>query len=177
MQSQFVFQETGVLSMIFPCYLIRIGSFQHTKALPVNRQRWCSKLFDRFLVAGLLTLGFKALAAVHGTIATGLEGHLGGAAATVANHFEHLALSATLAALAAAAICAASMATAGLILETLFREESLLGSRKYEFGATLAAGQSLVLIHVRFPPKFNLTQTLSLSVASMVPKHRFWAMN
>ena len=45
---------------------------------------------DQSFLVAVLTLGLEALAAVHGTIATGLEGHLGGAAAAVADHFVHL---------------------------------------------------------------------------------------
>ena len=88
----------------------------------------------------------EAIAAVHGTIATGLEGNLGGAAAAVADHFVHLTGS-SVAAVLGTTSSAASGAAAGLVLEALLGEESLLGSRENEFVAAVTAGQSLVLIH------------------------------
>jgi hypothetical protein len=96
----------------------------------------------------LLVLGTilgEAFTAVHGPISAGLEGHLGGAAAAVADHFVHLAFAAVAAILATGGT--AGGAPAGLILETLFGVESLFGSSENEFVATFAAGEGLVLIH------------------------------
>jgi hypothetical protein len=114
----------------------------------------------KFLVAAL-TLGVEALAAVYGTIATGLERHLGGASATVADHFIHLTIAgaAGTAALGSATIGTAGRAAGGLVLKALFGEEGLLRARECEFSATLAAGQGFVLIHDGFPPSKLFTQT------------------
>ena len=93
----------------------------------------------------ILTLGLEALTAVDGAISAGLEGHLGGAAAAVANHFVHLALTAVATVLTAGG--AAGGAAAGLVLEALFGVERLFGSSEHEFVAALTAGEGLVLIH------------------------------
>ena len=103
---------------------------------------------DHLFAFGLipvLALRFEALAAVHGTIATGLEGHLGGAAAAIADHFVHL--TGRVAAILGAAGSTAGGAAAGLILEALFGEESLLAGGENEFVAAVTAGQGLVFIH------------------------------
>ena len=93
----------------------------------------------------------EALAAVHGPIPTGLEGHLRGAAAAVADHFIHLAL-ATVAAVVGTTGSTAGGAAAGLILEALFGVESLFGSGEGEFLTAFTAGQRFVLIHISEPP-------------------------
>ena len=67
----------------------------------------------------------EAFTAVHGPISTGLEGHLGGAAAAVADHFVHLAFTAVATVLTAGG--AAGGAAAGLVLEALVSVELLLG--------------------------------------------------
>ena len=105
-------------------------------------------LLNRQLVLGTI-LG-EAFTAVHGPIATGLEGHLGGAAATVADHFVHLAFGTVAAILTAGST--AGGAAAGLILEALFGVESLLGSGEHEFVAAFTAGEGLVLVHGLKPP-------------------------
>ena len=74
-----------------------------------------------------LAIALKAITAVHGAIATRLEGHLGGGAAAVADHFIHLPLPAA-GVLAVTAGTAAGGATAGLILESLVSKELLFGS-------------------------------------------------
>ena len=101
----------------------------------------------------LLTLGFEALTAVHGPVSAGLEGNLRGTAAAVADHFEHLpgAVSAVLGTTGSAA----GGAAAGLILEALLGEESLLAGGEDEFVAAVTAGQCFVLIHSGNPPYNN----------------------
>ena len=86
----------------------------------------------------------EAFTAVHGPISTGLEGHLGGGAAAIADHFVHLALATVAAVLTTGG--AAGGAAAGLVLEALFSEESLFGSGDHEFVAAFTAGERLVLI-------------------------------
>ncbi len=101
-----------------------------------------------FLVFGLITilaLRLEALTAVHGPVSAGLEGNLRGLSAAVADHFVHLA--GAIAAVLGTAGGAAGRAAAGLILETLLREEFLLAGRENEFVAAVAAGQSLVLVN------------------------------
>jgi hypothetical protein len=103
----------------------------------------------------LLVLGTilgEAFTAVHGPISAGLEGHLGGAAAAVADHFVHLALTAVAAVLTTGG--AAGGAAAGLVLEALLGVESLFGSGEHEFIAAFTAGEGLVLIHTGKPPDF-----------------------
>ena len=112
-------------------------------------------------------MGLEAIAAVHGAISTGLEGHLGGAAAAIADHFVHLA-GAIVATVSVAARSAAGRAAAGLVLEALFGEESLLGSGEHEVGATIAALEGLVLIHGIIPPKNCCTLYRVPFSASMV---------
>ena len=114
------------------------------------------------LLVAALTLGVEALTAVHGTITAGLERHLGGAAAAIADYFKHLTLAGGTgaAALGSTAIGTASVATAGLVLKALLSEEGLFRAREYKFGATLAAGQGFVLIHDGFPPKFIIYPNL-----------------
>ena len=63
----------------------------------------------------VVAVALEALAAVHGAVALGLEGHLGGAAAAIADHFIVLALGAA-GILAVAASGAALMATGGVVL-------------------------------------------------------------
>lgn len=134
----------------------------------------------KFLVTAL-TLGVEALAAVYGTITAGLERHLGGAAAAVADYFIHLTIAgvAGAAALGSATVGTASRAAAGLVLKALFGEEGLLRAREYEFSATLAAGQGFVLIHDGFPPKFIIYPNLcALPSLPWIPSIGFfWALN
>lgn len=93
-----------------------------------------------------LAVALEALAAVHRTVATGLEGHLGGSAATIADDFIHLTI-ATTGILAVAAGTAARWATAGLILEPLVSKELLLGRGENELGAAIPAGKGFVFKH------------------------------
>ncbi len=87
----------------------------------------------------------EAITAVHGPIAAGLEGNLGGAAATIADHFIHLAFATVATVLTTGS--AARGAAAGLVLEALFGIESLFGSSEGEFLAAFTASERLVLIH------------------------------
>ena len=93
-----------------------------------------------------LTLSFKALTAIHGTISAGLERNLGLAAASVTDHGVHLAGSTAVAILRTTG-SAAGGAAAGLILEALLREKFLFAGRENKFVAALTAGQGLVLVH------------------------------
>ena len=93
------------------------------------------------LVAGVLLA--EAIAAVDRTIATGLEGHLGGDAAAIANHVIHLAL----AAVVVPAVGTAAGATARLVLEAFFSVELLFRSGEGEFGAAFAASKGFVGVH------------------------------
>ena len=90
----------------------------------------------------------KAIAAVHGLVATGLEGNLGFLAAVGADGREHLALRAGAAVLSAEG-GTALRAAAGLVLEALLGVELLLGSREDELLAAIAANEGFVLIHNR----------------------------
>jgi hypothetical protein len=132
------------------------------------------ELFIILLVAAL-TLGVEALTAVDGPVSTGLERHLGGAAAAIADYFVHLTLATTgSATLGIAPVGAAGMAPAGLVLKALLGKESLFGSRVYEFGAAVAAGQGLVLIHDGFPPKFIIYPNLcALQSFPWIPSNGF----
>jgi hypothetical protein len=107
---------------------------------------WQSVLLARCESEPVLTLCFEALTAIHGPISAGLEGNFGLAAASVADHFEHLAGSASVAVLGTAG-STAGRAAAGLILEALLREKFLFARRENEFVAALTAGQGLVLVH------------------------------
>ena len=101
-----------------------------------------------FLVPGVFLC--EALTAVDRLVTAGLEGHLGGAAASVTNCIIELAgaiIASVVPAIAIAAIRAAGRAAARLVGEALFSKESLLRSGKGEFGATVAADQSFVSIH------------------------------
>ena len=100
----------------------------------------------------VLALSLEAVTAVHRTVSAGLEGHLGLAAAAVADHGIHLAGSSAVAVLGTAR-SAAGRAAAGLILEALLREKFLLTGRENEFVAAVPAGQSLVFVHGSDPPQ------------------------
>ena len=71
-----------------------------------------------------LTLRFKAIAAIYGTISTGLEGNFSLFSAAIANHFIHLARGVAIAVLSTTG-GSASRAAARLILETFLSKESL----------------------------------------------------
>ena len=93
-----------------------------------------------------LTLTVEAVAAIHRTVAPRLERNLRRCPAAIADHFVHLALSAT-AATARTALRTAARTTARLVLETLLSVKLLLRSGKYEFCATLTARQGFVFVH------------------------------
>ena len=90
----------------------------------------------------------EALAAVNGTIFTGLEGHLAGFAAGGASGVEHLA-GGTGGLLASVT---AVLAALGLILEAAGSVEFLFTGGEYELIAALFAYQGLVLIHLLDSP-------------------------
>ena len=114
------------------------------------------------LVAGVLT--GVAIAAVDGAIAAGLEGHLSGGAATVADHFVHLARRAAAALRAAVATGGTAGSTTGrLVGEALFREELLLGSGEGELGAAITASKGFVSVHNHVPPFLSLLPVVEYS--------------
>ena len=85
-----------------------------------------------------LAIPLETVAAVDRTVATGLERHLRGRSAAIADDFVHLAVT-TVGVLAVAAGATASGAAARFILEALVSKELLLGRRENELGATIAA--------------------------------------
>jgi hypothetical protein len=112
-----------------------------------------------FSVLGL-TIPVEAFAAVHRAIAAGLERHLRGYAATVADHFVHLAIAAV-GVLRGAARGAACGATAGLVLESFVSKELLLAGREHELLATVPTGKRFVFKHHGFLQIVNLCPKLS----------------
>ena len=100
----------------------------------------------------ILTIRLKAGAAVDRTVSAGLERHLSGLAATIADHVKHLTLATVGTAVGSATRGAAGGAAAGLILEALVSIELLLRSGEHEFVATIAAYQGLVFEHGKYPP-------------------------
>jgi hypothetical protein len=89
-----------------------------------------------------------AVAAVDRLVATGLERHLGGGAAAVADYFVHLTIAvASAPAIAIALVGSAGRTTAGLILKALFGEESLFRRGEDELGAAVTAGKGFVGVH------------------------------
>lgn len=100
-------------------------------------------------------VGRKAVRAVHGPVATRLEGHLGVLATLGAHRGEHLPLPALVAASGIAsagriaAACLAGDPALGaptrLVGEALLREELLLSLGEDEFLAAVPAGEGLVL--------------------------------
>ena len=120
----------------------------------------------------LVAVSFKASAAVHRTIALGLERHLGGVAAAIADHVEHLTLSAVGVVLIAAGN-AAIMAAGRIVLESLVREELLFRSGEHEFLAAVTARKSLVFKHCGSLQNdcFSLAE-VTWSWVSMLPNNR-----
>ena len=99
----------------------------------------------------------EAVAAVHRTALSGLEGHLGGAAALITYDVKHLT-----GATGGTAGGAASGAAAGLVLEALLGEEGLLIGGEDELLTALFAYKGLVLIHGGIPP-LNYTLPMEAS--------------
>ena len=93
----------------------------------------------------VLLHGCEALTAVDGTVSAGLEGNLGLAAAVFTDHSEHL--TGSIAVLSSTLCSAALGAAAGLVLETLFSEESLLRSREDKFASAISTSKCFVLVH------------------------------
>ena len=91
----------------------------------------------------------KALTAVNRLIPPGLEGNLRRAAAAIAYDIVHLAgtIASSVTAFAIAAIGPAGRATSRFVGETLLGKESLFGSGKGEFGATVTAYKGFVGVH------------------------------
>jgi hypothetical protein len=104
-----------------------------------------------FICFGLITriLPFEALSAVDRLISTRLERNLCGAATVGAHGVIHLteAIASAITAITIALVGPAGRATGRLILKTLLCKESLFGASKYEFGATIPAGQGFVGVH------------------------------
>ena len=101
--------------------------------------------FHRKSIAGR-AMRSKAITAINRLITARLEGNLRLLAAVGADRSEHLALRAGIAILRTER-STALRAASRLVLEALFRVESLLGSTEDEFLAAIAANESLVLIH------------------------------
>ena len=100
------------------------------------------------LVPGVLPL--EAVTAIDGLVAAGLEGNLGGTAASIAYGAVHLTGGASPVIASAAGIAlvgAAGGAAARLVGEAFFREESLFRSGEGEFCAAVTAYQGLVGVH------------------------------
>ena len=94
----------------------------------------------------------KALAAVNGTILTGLERNLTFLAAGCANCVIHLALASVAAGCLAGV--AAGLATKRLVGETLFSIELLLSGSEGELLSAILADQNLVVVH-EIPQSFS----------------------
>jgi hypothetical protein len=126
----------------------------------------------RSVISSKLVLlhGCEALTAVDGTISAGLEGNLGLTAAVVAHNGEHL--TGCIAVLGSALCSTALGAAAGLVLETLLGEESLLGSRENKFASAVSTSKCFVLVHGKRPPaigkKCFLSPILMPGITSMV---------
>ena len=90
----------------------------------------------------------EAIAAVHGLIATRLEGNLGLLAAISADRGEHLTLRAGIAVLRAES-GTALRAAARLVLEALLSVERLLRRAEDELLVAIATNEGFVLIHIR----------------------------
>ena len=90
----------------------------------------------------------EAVAAVDGTVVSGLERDLGGRPALRADRVKHL----TVVAACGFAACAAVLAANGFVLESLLRVKLLLAGRKDEFLTAILAYQCFVLEHLDFSP-------------------------
>ena len=93
-----------------------------------------------------LTLTIEAITAIYRAIATWLERNLCRYAAAVADYFVHLTIT-TASATTLTALCAASGATAWLVLKAFLGIEILFRCGKYEFCAALTARQGFVFVH------------------------------
>ena len=102
------------------------------------------------LVVSAVAIALEALAAIHGAVALGLERHLSGGSAAVADDFVVLAIR-TAGVVAVAASHTAVVAAGRIVLEALLGEELLLRSGEHEFLATVAADKRFVFKHDRFP--------------------------
>ena len=90
----------------------------------------------------------EAVAAVDGTVVSGLERDLGWRPALRADRIEHLAIAAARGLSAGSAVFAADR----LILEPFLRVKLLLAGRKDEFLTAILAYQCFVLEHLDFSP-------------------------
>ena len=90
----------------------------------------------------------EAVAAIDGTVVSGLERDLGWRPAFRADRVEHLAIIAARGLAAGAAVFAADR----LILEPFLRVKLLLAGRKDEFLTAILAYQCFVLEHLAFSP-------------------------
>ena len=114
-----------------------LSSDQEAKTAPVFRQAlfFSKKQNESFVQLALLTHLGEALAAIDRTVALGLEGHTGLAAAGSAGSGEELPGAAG----GVLASVAASLAALGLVLEAALSIELLLTSGEHELLATLFA--------------------------------------
>ena len=90
----------------------------------------------------------EAVAAIDGTVVSGLERDLGGCPALRADRIEHFAIVATRGFTAGTAVFAADR----LVLEPFLRVKLLLAGRKDEFLTAILAYQCFVLEHLDFSP-------------------------
>ena len=90
----------------------------------------------------------EAIAAIHGTVVSGLEWDLGWRPAFRADRIEHLAIIAARGLAAGTAVFAADR----LVLEPFLRVKLLLAGRKDEFLTAILAYQCFVLEHLDFFP-------------------------
>lgn len=89
----------------------------------------------------------EAIAAVDGTVVTGLERNLAGLAALAANRVEHLPVTAAATGRISLASVAASLAALGLVAEALLGEELLLLNCESELLTAVLAYDCFVLKH------------------------------
>ncbi len=89
----------------------------------------------------------EAVAAVNRAVVVRFEGNLANLAASGANRFEHLTVSASAGAAAFFSI-AARLAALRFVCEALFGEKFLLAGSEGEFVTAIAADQSLVVVHI-----------------------------
>lgn len=102
----------------------------------------------------------EAISAIDGAITSGLERHLGSAAAGCANSFVHRAVVGAPVGGGTFAGIAAGLAALGLVGESFFSIEFLLVGRKGELLSAIFADDNFVLIHLK--PRLFLFATRRL---------------
>ena len=99
------------------------------------------------LVPGILSV--IAITAICGPITAGLERHLSGVSAAIANCIIHLAVacSPVVSAITIALVGVAGGAAGRLILKAFLNDEILFRSGEYEFGAIITEGKGFVGVY------------------------------